>query len=41
VLALYRSSQDASEKKDLLEYLVIMGSDEVWNIIDSTFDGDQ
>jgi HEAT repeat protein len=41
VLALYRSSQDASEKKELLEYLVIMGSDEVWNIIDATLDGDQ
>ena len=41
VLALYRSSQDASEKKELLQYLVIMGSDEVWNIIDATLDGDQ
>jgi len=41
VLALYRSSQDASEKKELLEYLVIMGSDDVWDIIDATLDGDQ
>ncbi len=41
VLTLYRSSQDASEKKELLQYLVMMGSDEVWNIIDATLDGDQ
>ena len=34
VLELYRSSQDAAEKKELLEYLVIMGSDDVWDIID-------
>ncbi len=41
VLELYRSSQDPSEKKQLLEFLVMTGSDEVWNIIDSTLDGDQ
>ena len=41
VLELYRSSQDSSEKKQLLEFLVMTGSDEVWNIIDSTLDGDQ
>ena len=41
VLELYRSSQDPSEKKQLLEFLVMTGSDEVWNIIDSTLTGDQ
>ena len=41
VLELYRSSQDASEKKELLQHLVMMGSDEVWSIIDSALDGDQ
>jgi HEAT repeat protein len=39
LLELYRSSQDSSEKKELLEYLVRTGSDEVWAIIDSTLDG--
>lgn len=39
VLELYRSSDDPRAKKELLEQLVIMGSDEVWNIIDSTLDG--
>lgn len=41
ILELYRSSQDPSEKKELLKFLVMTGSDEVWNIIDSTLDGDQ
>lgn len=41
VLELYRASSDSSEKKELLEYLVIMGSDEVWNIIDSALAGDR
>lgn len=39
VLELYRSSQDPIEKRQLLELLVVMGSDEVWDIIDSTLDG--
>jgi len=38
VMELYRSSQDPVEKKRLLEYLVMMDSDEVWNIIDATLD---
>lgn len=38
VLELYRSSQDAAEKRELLEYLVMMGSDDVWNLIDSALD---
>lgn len=41
MLELYRSSNDAAEKKKLLEYLVMMGSEDVWNIIDSALDGDQ
>ena len=40
LLELYRSSNSSSEKKELLEYLVMTGSDEVWNIIDSALDGD-
>jgi HEAT repeat protein len=40
VMELYRSSQDPVEKKRLLEYLVMMDSDEVWNIIDATLDGE-
>lgn len=41
VLELYRSSEDSAEKKELLEYLVMMGSADVWNIIDSALAGDQ
>jgi len=41
VLELYRASSDAAEKKDLLEYLVMMDSDAIWDIIDSTLDGGQ
>ena len=39
VLQLYRASDNAAEKKELLEYLVMMGSDDVWNIIDAALDG--
>ena len=39
VLELYRSSQDPTEKRELLEFLVIMGSDDVWDVIDSALDG--
>ncbi len=39
VLELYRSSQDPVEKRELLEYLVVMGSDEIWDIIDSALEG--
>ena len=39
ILEIYRSSQDPTEKKELLQYLVIMGSDDVWDIIDSALDG--
>ncbi len=39
VLELYRTTQDPALKKELLEMLVIMDSDEVWSIIDSALDG--
>lgn len=39
MLQLYRSSQDSAEKKELLEYLVMMGSDDIWDIIDSALEG--
>jgi len=39
VLELYRNTDDAAEKRELLEFLVMMGSDEVWDIIDSAFEG--
>ncbi|MDJ0910972.1 MAG: HEAT repeat domain-containing protein [Woeseiaceae bacterium] len=38
VLELYRSSNDDAEKKELLEYLVIMGSEEVWDLIDAALE---
>lgn len=40
VLQLYRSSTDASEKRELLERLVIMDSDQVLDIIDEALAGD-
>jgi len=39
VLMLYQSSDDNREKKELLERLVIMNSDEVWDLIDAALDG--
>lgn len=39
VLELYRSSDDAAEKRELLEFLVMMGSDDVWDIIDAALEG--
>ena len=39
VLELYRAATDPSEKKELLERLVIMDSDEVWEIIDAALEG--
>jgi HEAT repeat protein len=41
VLQLFRDSQDANEKRELLRTLVNMDSDAVMEIIDSTFDGGQ
>ena len=39
ILELYRSSTNAAEKRELLEYLVMMDSDEIWDIIDAALDG--
>lgn len=41
VLELYRASQDAREKKELLGYLVMMDSEAVWDVIDSALDGER
>ena len=38
VLELYRASENSAEKKELLERLVMMGSDDVWTIIDSALE---
>lgn len=39
VLELYRASDSPVEKKELLEHLVMMGSDEVWQLVDAALDG--
>ena len=39
VLALYRSSSNASEKRQLLEYLVMMDSEAMWEVIDEALEG--
>ena len=39
VLELYRNAGDAAEKRQLLEYLVMMDSDVVWDLIDSALEG--
>lgn len=39
VLELYRSSSNPAEKKNLLERLVIMDSEEVWSLIDAALEG--
>jgi len=41
VLELYQAASDTSEKRDLLEYLVIMDSDAVWDLIDTAFEGEE
>lgn len=41
VLELFRESQDAAEKRELLEMLVMMDSDAVWDIIDSTLEDER
>lgn len=35
MLELYRSAGNASEKRQILEYLVVMDSDAVWDLVDS------
>ena len=41
VLQLYRSSQDPAEKRELLQYLVMMDSESIWDVIDSALDGER
>ena len=38
LLALYRESEDSAEKRELLEYLTMMDSDEVWALIDEALE---
>jgi HEAT repeat protein len=38
VLELYRESQDAGEKSELLEYLTMMDSDAIWEVIDAALE---
>ena len=40
VLELYQSATDANEKRELLEHLVMMDSDAVWDVIDSALAGE-
>ncbi|MDJ0749170.1 MAG: HEAT repeat domain-containing protein [Woeseiaceae bacterium] len=39
MLELYRSAATSGEKRQILEMLVAMGSDEVWNLIDQALEG--
>lgn len=39
VLELYRAATDAVEKRELLQRLVMMGSDQVWDLVDNALDG--
>lgn len=39
VLKLYRESDDPAEKRDLLQYLVMMDSDAIYDVIDQALDG--
>jgi HEAT repeat protein len=41
VLQLFRASNDAAEKRELLQTLVMMDSDAVWDLIDSTLENGQ
>lgn len=41
VLQLYRSSQDPVEKRELLEYLVMMESEAIWDVIGSALDSER
>jgi hypothetical protein len=38
VLELYRETQDIAEKRELLQFLVMMDSDAVWDEIDQALD---
>ena len=41
VLELYRASSSNEEKRQLLEYLSVMGSDEIWDIVDAALEGNR
>ncbi len=41
VLELFRESQDDAEKRELLQMLVMMDSDAVWDLIDATLENDR
>ena len=41
VLELYRKADNAAEKRRLLEYLVMMDSDAVWDLIDNALEGSE
>jgi HEAT repeat protein len=41
ILELYRESQDAGEKSELLEYLTIMDSEAIWEAIDAALEGER
>jgi hypothetical protein len=41
VLELFRASTDAAEKRELLQTLVIMDSDAVWDLINATLENGQ
>ncbi|MCH8135483.1 MAG: HEAT repeat domain-containing protein [Proteobacteria bacterium] len=41
VLQLYRESQDMGEKRELLEMLVMMGSDQIYDVIDQALSGNR
>jgi hypothetical protein len=41
VLELFRASTDAAEKRELLQTLVAMDSDAVWDLINATLDNGQ
>ncbi len=41
ILELYRESQDTSEKSELLEYLTIMDSEAIWEVIDAALEEDR
>jgi hypothetical protein len=41
VLQLFRASDDDAEKRELLQTLVMMDSDAVWDLIDSTLENGQ
>ncbi len=41
VLELYRKADNAAEKRHLLEYLVMMDSDAVWDLIDNALEGSE